>query len=300
MPDKFVLTIIDENGSKQLRLSRHVKRHVLLITMLVIGLLLAGGWFLGYLVEKISKMTLEKVILETNYKNLYTKNNTLKLEISQKTQEIALVSRKIKDFENLVQVKKSQGDDAYSSVDLKQLSIPNKTLALALIPNGEPIKTYSTKTLINSPNKRSLGPYHGYNFNTTPDTPVYATASGVVDVVLIRNYQGYGKLIRLEHAFGFSSIYARLNSIVIKRHAFVQKGELLGYSSNNLHYEIRFLGRIVDMPKYMDWDMAHFDSIFKDDSQVSWKNLFYSIKDMAHIREKRQTTEHLGVMGVAE
>lgn len=316
MHDKFVLTIIDENGSKQLRLSRRIKRHLLLGAALILIGMVAGGWFLGYLVQKIGHLTLEKNIVESNYQNLFNKNHVLKQEIAQKTQEIALITYRIRELKSILEVKKSDGADAYSGVDLHKLSLPNKTLALALIPNGEPLKSYTSKAPTANPNKRKNGVYAGYDFNTPLHTPVYATASGIVDVILLNKHQGYGNVIRLDHAFGFSSIYAHLSQIVVKRHAFVQKGELLGYSGNSgslkhyqLHYEIRFLGQIVDVSCYLSWSLANFDSIFAKDSQVNWKNLFYSIEDMAQIQgyknaRQSKTTKNVlpnqGVLSVAQ
>ncbi|WP_104740350.1 M23 family metallopeptidase [Helicobacter bizzozeronii] len=288
MHDKLVLTIIDENGSKQLRLSKKIKRHLFLGALLVVAGMVAGGWFLSYLVQKIGHLNLEKHIVESDYQSLYHKNNSLKKEIAQKTQEIAIITHRIRELKKILEVKKSDGADAYSGVDLNKLSIANKTLALALIPNGEPLKSYTSKA---PTAKKKSGNYEGYDFSVPLDTPVYATASGIVDVIFLNRHAGYGNVVRLDHAFGFSSIYAHLSQIVVKRHAFVQKGELLGYSGNSgglkraqLHYEIRFLGQIVDMPRYLNWDLAHFESIFKGDSQVDWKNLFYSISDMAQIQ----------------
>ncbi|CRF40310.1 Membrane protein [Helicobacter ailurogastricus] len=278
-----MLTIIDENGSKQWRVPKNAKRHALVAGSVVLTGLVVGGFVLSYLIHRVSRLTLDKNIIQANYQNLYNKNSTLAQEITQKTQEIALVTRKIKDLEGILKVEKTQVDKTYDNVDLNALSKANKTLALALIPNGEPVQSYSAKVKANTLHKKSLGPYNAYNFSVQKDTPVYATASGVVDLLLQRNLKDYGKLIRLEHAFGFSSIYARLSNIVIKPHAFVQKGELLGYSSASLHYEIRFLGRIVDMPLYMGWNLAHFDAVFADD-QVNWKNLFYSIEDMVQVQ----------------
>ncbi|WP_053829714.1 M23 family metallopeptidase [Helicobacter heilmannii] len=299
MADKFMLTIIDEGGSKQWRVSKNAKRHVLVAGVIVLAVLIVGGLVLIYLVHRISGLTLDKNIIQANYQSIYNKNSAMQQEISQKTQEIALVTRKIKDLESILKVEKTKEDKSYE-VDLNALSGANKTLALALIPNGKPIKSYQSMAKANTLHKKSLGPYNAYNFSLAANTPVYATASGVVDLLLQHNFQDYGKLIRLENAFGFTSIYARLSSIAIKPHAFVQKGELLGYSSTSLHYEIRFLGRIVDMPLFMDWGLENFSVVFQDE-QVDWQNLFYSIEDMVQVQGyKKAQAQGLGEFSVAQ
>ncbi|BCZ18384.1 ToxR-activated protein TagE [Helicobacter sp. NHP19-012] len=299
MADKFMLTIIDENGSRQWRVPRNAKKHALIAVAVVLMVLLGGGLILSYLVHRVSGLTLDKNIIQANYQNLYNKNSTLAQEIIQKNREIALVTHKIKDLESILKVEKMKGNKIYK-VALDALSKANKTLALALIPNGEPVKSYHAKLKANTLHKKSLGPYSAYNFSVAVNTPVYACASGVVDLLLQHNFRDYGKLIRLENAFGFTSIYARLNSIVIKPHTFVQKGELLGYSSASLHYEIRFLGRIVDMPLFMDWSLENFSVVFQDE-QVDWQNLFYSIEDMVQVQGyKKAQAQGLGEFSVAQ
>ncbi|BCZ16746.1 ToxR-activated protein TagE [Helicobacter sp. NHP19-003] len=299
MADKFMLTIIDENGSRQWRVPKNAKRHALVAGAIVLAVLIVGGLVLVYLVHRISGLTLDKNIIQANYQSLYHKNSNMQQEITQKTQEIALVTHKIKDLESILKVEKTKVDKSYE-VDLNALSQANKTLALSLIPNGEPVKSYSARLKANTLHKKSLGPYNAYNFSVAANTPVYATASGIVDLLLQHNFQDYGKLIRLENAFGFTSIYARLSSIAIKPHAFVQKGELLGYSSASLHYEIRFLGRIVDMPLFMDWNLKNFNMVFKDE-QVDWQNLFYSIEDMVQVQGyKKAQAQSLGKFSVAQ
>ncbi|WP_104732409.1 M23 family metallopeptidase [Helicobacter salomonis] len=287
MRDKLVLTIIDESGSKQLRLSKNVKRYCLITACVVLLCVVAGGIGLGYLVQKLGQVTLEKRITEANYKELYQKNNTLKQNIQYKTQEIALVSQQIKTLENILKIDKGDtlNAQAYGHINLESLPLSSKNLALTLIPNGVPLATYTQKSFT-APIPNRLQAHAGYDFSTPPRTPVYASASGVVDVVLLSK-QGYGNLVRLEHAFGFSSIYAHLSEIVMKPNSFVQKGDLVGYSgdaksaySKGLHYEIRFLGQVVDMPAYLAWSLDKFEVIFQEESPINWKNLFYSIEDI--------------------
>ncbi|MFC3848002.1 M23 family metallopeptidase [Helicobacter baculiformis] len=299
MQDKLVLTIIDESGSKQLRLSRNVKKYLVIVALIVLISVVGGGIGLGYLVKKLGRMTLEKSIVESNYQELYHKNNMLKQDVKQKSHEIALVTSQIKNLERILRVKKGDTLNAqvYSHIDLKSLPLASKNLALALIPNGIPLATYTRKTFT-PPVPNRLQAHAGYDFDAPPNTPVYASASGIVDVVLLSK-QGYGNLVRLEHAFGFSSIYAHLDRIVLKPHSFVQKGQLVGYSGNNknaraqgLHYEIRFLGQVVDMPSYLSWSLKNFDTLFTD-SNINWKNLFYSIEDIAQTQDYQNVTPKL-------
>ncbi|WP_104750003.1 M23 family metallopeptidase [Helicobacter cynogastricus] len=283
MQNKLVLTIIDESGSKQLKLSKNAKLYALVVFLVILMGVVIGGVGLALLVKRLGRMSLEKSIVEAQHQELYHKNIQLKGEIHQKSREIAVVTQQIKSLERILHVQKGTqlNSDAYNHVDLQALPMASKTLALALIPNGIPLANYTHKSFTPPPK------YHaGYDFTTPPNTPVYASASGIVDVVLLSK-QGYGNLVRLEHAFGFSSIYAHLNQIVLKPHSFVQKGALVGYSSaQGLHYEIRFLGQVVGMPSYLSWNLENFNTLFTDPS-INWKNLFYSIQDITQTQNYR-------------
>ncbi|WP_104689627.1 M23 family metallopeptidase [Helicobacter felis] len=281
MQDKLVLTIIDEGGSKQLRLSKNVKLYALVVSLIVFVGVVIGGVGLALLVKRLGRMSLEKSIVESRHQELYHKNMRLKEELRQKSREIAIVSQQIKSLERILHVQKGKKLDfeVYSHVNLQALPMTSKTLALTLIPNGIPLANYTHKSFTPPPK------YHaGYEFSAPAKTPVYASASGIVDVVLLSK-QGYGNLVRLEHAFGFSSIYAHLSQIVLKPHSFVQKGALVGYSSaQGLHYEIRFLGQVVDMPSYLNWNLGNFNALFGD-PDINWKNLFYSIQDITQTQD---------------
>ncbi|WP_121022153.1 M23 family metallopeptidase [Helicobacter vulpis] len=299
MQDKLVLTIIDEGGSKQLKLSRNLKQYLLIALLILCVCLVVGGVGLGFLVKRLGKINLEKRISEAKYQELYRRNDALKKDIQQKTQEIALVSHQIKNLENILKINKGDTLDpqAYSRINLKSLPLASKDLALALIPNGVPVMTYTHK-VFTPPVPNKLHTHAGYDFTTPPNTPVYASASGIVDVVLLSK-QGYGNLVRLEHAFGFSSIYAHLSQIELKPNSFVHKGDLVGYSAG-LHYEVRFLGQVVDMPAYLEWSLANFESVFKTNSPINWKNLFYSIEDIAQTQNYTPHNPSKSVLNVAK
>jgi murein DD-endopeptidase MepM/ murein hydrolase activator NlpD len=81
--------------------------------------------------------------------------------------------------------------------------------------------------------------------------PIVAIADGVV--VFAEWGGGYGNLVIVEHADGWSSYYAHLDEFAVTKGQKVRQGELLGgagttgYSTGpHLHFEIRYYGRPVD------------------------------------------------------
>ena len=92
--------------------------------------------------------------------------------------------------------------------------------------------------------------------DTWHDT-VYATASGVVRYANW-NY-GYGRCIEIEHAFGFTTKYAHLHKIFVKKDENIIKGQSIGcmgstgdVTGQHLHYEISHDGKVIDPLPYID------------------------------------------------
>ena len=86
--------------------------------------------------------------------------------------------------------------------------------------------------------------HFGMDFSAVRGTPVYATGNGIIKRADNRA-AGFGKHIRVDHGFGYVSIYAHLDKYNVKRGQKVKRGEIIGFVGNtgrsvapHLHYEI--------------------------------------------------------------
>ncbi len=99
---------------------------------------------------------------------------------------------------------------------------------------------------------------HGRDFHTgidiaaPPGTEIRATAPGTVTSAGWSG--GYGWMIRIQHKFGFESVYGHCQRVAVSGNQVVRKGEVVGYvgqtgnaTGNHCHYEIR-LGNIPINP----------------------------------------------------
>jgi murein DD-endopeptidase MepM/ murein hydrolase activator NlpD len=75
--------------------------------------------------------------------------------------------------------------------------------------------------------------------------PIVATANGKISFVGRR--KGYGRVVEIDHGYGFKTRYAHLNKSFVKRGQMVEKGEKIAgmgssgrSTSTHLHYEIYF------------------------------------------------------------
>lgn len=84
----------------------------------------------------------------------------------------------------------------------------------------------------------------GMDFTAPKGTPVYASGNGVVKRA-DNSASGYGRHIRIDHGFGYESLYAHLYKYNVRRGQKIKRGDLIGFVGStgrseapHLHYEI--------------------------------------------------------------
>lgn len=98
--------------------------------------------------------------------------------------------------------------------------------------------------------------HNGTDFAAAHGTPIYATADGVV--YSAGWGQGYGKLVKIQHAFGIETRYAHMSKILVKAGQRVSRGQQIGAMGNtgrstgtHLHYEVRVGSKPVNPMTYI-------------------------------------------------
>ena len=84
----------------------------------------------------------------------------------------------------------------------------------------------------------------GMDFTAPRGTPVYASGDGTV-VRADNGSAGYGRHIRIDHGYGYVSLYAHLYKYNVRKNQKVKRGDLIGFVGSSgrseaphLHYEI--------------------------------------------------------------
>ncbi len=102
----------------------------------------------------------------------------------------------------------------------------------------------------------------GIDFAAPIGTPIYATADGVVEEVDIR-FSGYGKMITIDHGFGYQTRYAHMHDFAVRKGQKVKRGDLIGYVGNtglstapHLHYEVVLNGILINPVHYFYNDLS--------------------------------------------
>jgi len=104
--------------------------------------------------------------------------------------------------------------------------------------------------------------HYGMDFTAPMGTDIYSTGDGVIaDVVSER--RGLGNHIVVDHGFGYTTVYAHLERINVRKGQKVKRGDVIGFVGNtgmslapHLHYEIKINGVNVDPVNYYFNDLT--------------------------------------------
>lgn len=132
--------------------------------------------------------------------------------------------------------------------------------AVESLPLGHPVgvETYRTSGfgLRQDPFTKRPTMHHGLDFGGRRETPIVATAAGIV--TRVGKNGAYGRMVEIDHGHGFKTRYAHLHKTFVKRGQTVDKGFKIGgmgstgrSTANHLHYEVHFQGRAYDPSKFL-------------------------------------------------
>ncbi len=187
-------------------------------------------------------------------------NSQLVIETTKKidilTKQLVIQSKSLDDIEKLVKEKEQM---------------------LAAIPSIQPIKNNDLSRIASGfgmrtdPFDKSRKMHKGMDFSAPRNSPVYAASNGKIVRADSRSI-GYGKHIRIDHGYGFITLYAHLNSYNVKRGQTVKKGDIIGFVGNtgrskglHLHYEVIKDGKSVNPVNYFYGSLTpeEFDEVLR-------------------------------------
>jgi murein DD-endopeptidase MepM/ murein hydrolase activator NlpD len=125
-----------------------------------------------------------------------------------------------------------------------------KEKLLAAIPAIQPVNNEELTRMASGygwrsdPFTKARKMHWGMDFTAPKGIPIYATGDGKVSRA-DNNASGYGKHIRIEHGYGYMSLYAHLSKYNVKRGQKIKRGDLIGFVGStgrseapHLHYEV--------------------------------------------------------------
>lgn len=167
------------------------------------------------------------------------------------------------------------------SLDEIELLAKNKESLLSSIPSIQPVKSSDLRRMASGygyridPFTKARRMHFGMDFSAKRGTPIYATGDGTVSRADSRA-AGFGKHVRIDHGFGYVTIYAHLESFIVVKGDKVKRGEIIGYVGStgrsvapHLHYEIVKDGVKINPINFYSGSLspAEFEELVKIASQ---------------------------------
>lgn len=287
MKDKFTLTITDVNGSRHFLLSQIIKKVIIYFTSFVFVVIVLGALYINYLADKRSELLKEQEALSAKNTKLFSQNESMQKSLEEKTALYDELQTQLADIEENLGLKQDEGLDIPERLEKVKLTNDQAYLFLTQIPNGHVIEDNGITGNFgwrHHPilNKKEFHP--GIDLRAALNTPIYAPANGVVEYAAYSN-NGYGYSVILIHNFGFKTVYAHMmRKDVVKAGQFVKKGDLLGYTGNtglstgpHLHYEVRFINKLLDPKIFIDLNRKNYEQIFDKERRVPWQSLIKAL-----------------------
>ena len=157
----------------------------------------------------------------------------------------------------------------------------DKEKLLAAIPAIQPILSKDLTRMASGygwrsdPFTKARKFHYGMDFTAPRGTPIYATGDGVVERA-DNTAAGYGEHIRINHGYGYVSLYAHLSRYNVRKGQRVKRGDLIGFVGSTGRSEAPHL---------------HYE-VFKDDERINPINFYYGSLTAADVEERVDIAAH--------
>jgi murein DD-endopeptidase MepM/ murein hydrolase activator NlpD len=174
----------------------------------------------------------------------------------------AILQKKNDDLMNKVNVtlKDDNQKASLQEASFKEISafLDKQRSILAATPSIWPVKGWITSGFGKraSPLTGEPGRHYGVDIANEVGSPIKVTADGIVTYAGWET--GYGRVVVVEHGYGYSTRYGHCSRIEVKVGQAVRRGDVLSYmgstgrsTGSHCHYEVRIHGVPVDPEKYL-------------------------------------------------
>ena len=303
MRDHYQITVTSFERTRHYRVPQFVKHFAVGIGALL-GLLLVGAALaIVVLSNKLNAMDFELSRLHAQQLEIHAENAALLKEqqrlqnsVEEKVAALSMMNEELGSIEAMMGLSPSPDTAIELRLDTATQTAQEKRYMLTAIPSGYPLaeaEVTSFYGLRKHPVLGNMKLHGGADLRAPVGTPVYATASGVVEWAGY-NDGGFGKMVKLGHNFGFTTVYGHLSKSTVTAGDYVKQGELIGYSGNtglssapHLHYEVRHLHRRLAPKSFMEWSLENYDGLFTREERIKWDSLAKTVRDQIALPERR-------------
>jgi len=165
------------------------------------------------------------------------------------------LSKQMDDLSKRIVIQSKSLDDIIKMAE-------NKEEMLAAIPAISPVKKEQLIRIASGfgwrihPILKIKRMHNGLDFVAKEGTPIYASGNGVV--VEAERSSSFGNVVKINHGFGYETVYAHLSRIATTAGKRINRGDIIGYmgstglsTGTHLHYEVIKNGTHTDPINFM-------------------------------------------------
>jgi len=303
MRHRYLITITDYRGARHFTLSQLMRRMLAGIAATLFVVALCGTLLLHGLNSRVNGLNAEVVSLEQRQSEILESNQSLlderqrlQSDVEEKAASLLAMSDELENIEIMIGLRAEPERPLAQRIDTASQTAFEKRLMLESIPSGYPVESEIVTSRFGMrlhPIQERMAMHGGVDMRAQTGTPIYATADGVVEWASMHHSSGLGKMVKLVHNYGFSTVYGHMSDIDVQVGNYVKRGQLLGYSGNtgasaapHLHYEVRHLNRRLDPMPFLRWSMTDYDRVFAEEDRVEWESLVEVIRRTASVPER--------------
>ena len=303
MREHYGITITTYSGAKHYTVTQLMRRFMAGIAVFLATCFLGGFlaiYFLSYQLDSLNSEVIDlqayQTLVKEKNQSLLLKQKLLQATVDEKVAALTVMSDELGTIETMIGLSPEPETALYQRLDTASQTASEKRYMLSTIPSGYPLAEAHVTSRFGMRNHPVLGRmalHGGADLRAGVGTPVYATADGVVEWSGM-NKSGFGHLVKLNHNFGFTTLYGHLSKEVVGIGDYVKQGDLLGYSGNtgmssapHLHYEVRHLHRRLAPGPFMEWSWENYDVLFTREEKIKWDSLAKTLRKQTVAPERR-------------
>jgi len=178
-------------------------------------------------------------------------NRYKKIEGFENSDLIINTSKKLDQLSKQLYIQSKSFDEVFEMAKKKEKM-------LRALPAIQPVQNEDLKRMASGygnrmhPILKYIKFHAGMDFTADTGTPIYATGAGKV-IQADAKASGYGNHVRIDHGYGYVTLYAHMSKISAKLGDEVQRGDVIGYVGStglsagpHCHYEVRKNGKPVN------------------------------------------------------
>ncbi|MCA1778530.1 MAG: M23 family metallopeptidase [Xanthomonadaceae bacterium] len=234
-------------------------------------------------------------IQDQNY-NLLARQDELQQQVERRARELMALSDDLDQLESIIGITPPTSLPVADRISVASHTAFEKRLLLGSIPSGYPLGEATVTSefgMREHPVVEKTRLHGGIDLRASIGTQVWSTADGVVEYAGHNPGSGMGKMIKIVHNYGFSTIYAHLDQVDVKVGQYISQGEPIGRTGNtglsnapHLHYEIRYLGRRLNPEPFMKWSIDRYKTVFEQEERIQWQSLARTVRNQVRVMDQ--------------